>query len=305
MGIQVVVGAGPVGTESARLLAEAGHEVILTSRTVAHAPPGVRRVQADATDGAALANISARAETILMCAMAPYHRWPTEFFPILDGTVQAAERVGARLIIVGNVYGYGANAPSPLRFDTPLDPTSRKGTARTIMWQRALRSKASALEVRASDYLGYGAIGHFALLALPALLAGKPVAFTGDLDARHAWAYTKDVARTAVAAVGYQGTWDRAFHVPSQYATPRELASKVSGVLGKELPPLRSYSHSELEEQGLGELIEMSYLFDRPLLIDSTDTEALLGVRASPLDEMIEDTLRDALDPSAYASGGA
>jgi len=295
MGIQVVVGAGPVGMESARLLAEAGHDVILTSRTVKRAPPGVRIVQADATDGAGLANISAGAETILMCAMAPYHRWPTEFFPILDGTVQAAEAIDARLIVVGNVYGYGANAPSPLRFDTPLDPTSRKGTARTIMWQRALRSKVAALEVRASDYLGHGAIGYFALLALPALLAGEPVAFIGDLDARHAWAFTKDVARTAAAAVGYKGKWDRAFHVPSQYATPRELASKVADALGKELPPLRSYSHSELEEQGLGELIEMSYLFDRPLRVDSTDTEELLGIRASSLDEMVEDTLRDRL----------
>ena len=295
MGIQVVVGAGPVGMESARLLAEAGHDVILTSRTVKRAPPGVRIVQADATDGAGLANISAGAETILMCAMAPYHRWPTEFFPILDGAVQAAEAIDARLIVVGNVYGYGANAPSPLRFDTPLDPSSRKGTARTIMWQRALRSKVAALEVRASDYLGQGAIGYFALLALPALLAGEPVAFIGDLDARHAWAFTKDVARTAAAAVGYKGKWERAFHVPSQYATPRELASKVADALGKELPPLRSYSHSELEEQGLGELIEMSYLFDRPLRVDSTDTEELLGIRASSLDEMVEDTLRDRL----------
>jgi len=295
MGIQVVVGAGPVGMESARLLAEAGHDVILTSRTVKRAPPGVRIVQADATDGAGLANISAGAETILMCAMAPYHRWPTEFFPILDGTVQAAEAIDARLIVVGNVYGYGANAPSPLRSDTPLDPTSRKGTARTIMWQRALRSKAPALEVRASDYLGHGAIGYFALLALPALRAGDPAAFIGDLDARHAWAFTKDVARTAAAAVGYKGKWDRAFHVPSQYATPRELASKVADALGKELPPLRSYSHSELEEQGLGELIEMSYLFDRPLRVDSTDTEELLGIRASSLDEMVEDTLLDRL----------
>lgn len=35
----------------------------------------------------------------------------------------------------------------------------------------------------------------------------------------------------------------------------------------------------------------MAYLFDRPFLVDASDAETLLGVRASSLDEMTEDTL--------------
>ena len=34
MSFYVVVGAGPVGTETARLLGKDGHDVVLTSRTV-------------------------------------------------------------------------------------------------------------------------------------------------------------------------------------------------------------------------------------------------------------------------------
>jgi hypothetical protein len=39
----------------------------------------------------------------------------------------------------------------------------------------------------------------------------------------------------------------------------------------------------------------MSYLFERPLLVDASETEALLGVKASSIEEMIADTLRDQL----------
>jgi len=296
MSFYVVVGAGPVGRETARLLGEEGHDVVLTSRSVgSNALQNVRAIQADATDASELSRIGRGADAIFMCAMATYHRWPTDFFPIIDGTVRAAETVGAKLIVLGNLYGYGEYADSPLRSDLPLDPTSKKGTARTIMWQRAVRANVPAIEVRSSDYLGHGAISYFSLVALPSIIEGKPTTFIGDLDATHAWSFTKDVARTLVAASRYTGEWGRAFHVASQYASSRELIEKTAAMLGREISETRSYSVPEMEALGMHELIEMSYLFQSPLLVDSSDTEALLGVKASTLEEMIADTLRDHL----------
>jgi len=294
MSFYVVVGAGPVGTETARLLGKDGHDVVLTSRTVnSIGLEGVRLVQADATDAVALSQISGGADAIFMCAMAPYHRWPTDFFPIIDGTVRAAESVGAKIVLLGNVYGYGEHAESPLRPDLPLDPTSRKGTVRTIMWQRALRASVPAIEIRSSDYLGQGAVTYFSLLALPSLLDKKPVTFLGDLDANHAWTFTKDVARTLVAASRYSGDWGRAFHVPSQHISPRELMGRFAKVIGTGIPEIRTYSAEEMEVGGMHELVEMTYLFERPLIVDSAETERRLGVQASSLEAMIVDTLRE------------
>ena len=216
-------------------------------------------------------------------------------FPIIDGTVRAAEAVGAKLIVLGNLYGYGRNGENPLRSDMPLDPNSKKGTARTIMWQRAARASVPAIEIRSSDYLGHGAISYFSLIALPSIIESKPTAFIGDLDATHAWSFTKDVASTLVAASRYTGEWGRAFHVPSQHASPRQLIRKTAAMLAREVSEIRSYSVAEMEALGMHELIEMSYLFESPLLVDSSDTEALLGVKASSLEEMLADTLRDHL----------
>ena len=88
-----------------------------------------------------------------------------------------------RLIVLGNVYGYGSEAPSPLTAATPLAPTSVKGRVRAAMWERALAANVPALEIRASDYLGSGAGSLFTLMTLPSLLAGKPGTVSGDLDA--------------------------------------------------------------------------------------------------------------------------
>lgn len=296
MSSYVVVGAGPVGRETARLLGEEGHDVILTSRSVgSNALRNVRSIQADATDASALSRVCRGADAVFMCAMATYHRWPTDFFPIIDGTVQAAEAVGAKLIVLGNLYGYGKNGESPLRSDMPLDPNSKKGTARTIMWQRAVRAGVPAIEIRSSDYLGHGAISYFSLIALPSIIEDKPIAFIGDLDATHAWSFTKDVARTLVAASRYTGEWGRAFHVPSQHASPSELIRKTAAMLGREVVETHSYSIPEMEALGMHELIEMRYLFETPLLVDSSDAETLLGVKVSSLEEMIADTLQDHL----------
>jgi nucleoside-diphosphate-sugar epimerase len=290
----VVVGAGPVGRETARLLAEAGHRVVLTSRNAGALAGGpVLTVSADASDAARLTELSKSADVILMCAMAAYHRWPTEFFPIMDGTVKAAEANGAKLVVLGNLYGYGANAPLPLKPDLPPDPSSRKGTVRHIMWRRALAAKVPAIEIRASDYLGHGAVTYFSLLALPALLQRqRSASFPGDPDVVHGWSFTKDTARTLVAAADYQGEWGRAFHVPTQNASVRSLVGRFAAALDLAAPALLRLTPAELEGIGFHEALEMLYLFEQPLLVDAEETTRLLGITASSLDAMIADTLR-------------
>jgi nucleoside-diphosphate-sugar epimerase len=303
----VVVGAGPVGRETARLLAEEGHDVVLTSRNAGSIRAGaVRTVSADATDAAQLAKISKGAEVLFMCAMAPYHRWPSEFFPILDGTVKAAETVGAKLVVLGNLYGYGENAATPVSPDLPLDPTTRKGTVRTMMWQRAAAANVPAIEVRASDFLGEGAVTYFSLLALPSLLKKeRAVLFPGNSDAPHAWAFTKDTAKTLVAAARYTGKWGRAFHAPVQHASIRELTGRFATALGFEAPEVRRMTANQLADVGFHEAIEMLYLFEKPFLVDAVDTGRLLAVTASSFEVMIRDTLLDrgSGGPSLFNSG--
>jgi nucleoside-diphosphate-sugar epimerase len=127
--------------------------------------------------------------------------------------------------------------------------------------------------------------------------AGKPAVTPGDLDALHAWSFTKDVARTLVAASRYSGDWGRAFHVPSQHASVRGLAARFAELRAAPLPDLRALTDGDLdalarEDEIMREVLEMAYLYRQPCILDASDTERLLGVSESSLDTMIKDTLR-------------
>lgn len=299
----VVVGAGPVGRETARLLAAGDHRVTLVSRRGTPAGEGVRALALDAADGPALAALAKGADAILMCAMAPYHQWPSAFPPIMDGVVDAARATDARLVVLGNVYGYGSGAPSILTPATPMQPTSEKGRVRHAMWLRALAAGVRVLEVRASDYVGPGAASLFTLMTLPPLLAKEPAPWVGDPDVPHAWSYTGDVARTLVAALAYGGAWGRAFHVPSHHLTVRDLAARFAAAAGCAPARLHALSRAELEALALAdpvlrEVLEIRYLYTTAGTLDASETEALLGVVASPLDTMVRATLAPALSSS-------
>src|SRR4051794_22534219 len=158
--LHVVVGAGAVGTRTATLLADRGHRVRILSRSGAGPDdPRVERVSADAADAGRLADLSRGATAIYNAVNPPYHRWPRDWPPIAAALLGAAEREGAVLATVSNLYGYGP-VDGPMTEDLPLAASGPKGRTRAAMWHDALASHAAgrirATEVRPSSYLGHG-----------------------------------------------------------------------------------------------------------------------------------------------------
>ncbi|NOK17005.1 NAD-dependent epimerase/dehydratase family protein [Corallococcus carmarthensis] len=287
MGKHIVIGGnGPVGRQIVRLLAADGEESVVVSRS-----SGLRF---DASDADALTRASAGASTIHLCAMPRYDRWPQEFQQLMESTVVAAERVGARIVSIGNTYLYGEGAPSPLTEDLPHRPTTVKGRVRAEMWERALASTAPAIEVRGSDYLGHGAVSLFTLMVQPAVLEGRVARVPMDLDAEHPWTFVSDVARTAVAAARINGPTKQVFHVPSTQASLRTVASRLATLTGAGVPKLERMPLEELVALGehdsiIREVVEVAYLLDRAFTLDASKAERVLGVHATPLDEVLRD----------------
>lgn len=293
----LLIGAGPTGTATALRFALRGQPVTLVSRRgTGPQHPLVTRIAADASDARGLARLATGARTVVNCAMPPYHRWPEEFPAIGAATLAAAEAAGADLVTLGNVYGYGRVA-GPMAEDLPLMPHTVKGRVRAGMWDLSRRSAVRATEVRASDYIGRGAASLFTLTVLPGLLEGQPVGFAGDLDATHSWSWIGDVADTLVAAAGCEASWGRAWHVPSRVASVRELAAMLASAAGVAEPLLTRVDAAALQAMAdadpvMREVLEMAYLYDEPSVLDSRETERLLGVAAAPWETSLQDTLR-------------
>lgn len=289
----LVLGAGPTGVATARLLADSGDIVTLASRS-GKGPihPRISLASVDASVLTSLVPLARGAATIFQCAMPRYDRWTEEFPPIQAAAIHAAVTSGAALVTLGNVYVYG---PCVGAFDehTPLAPNSDKGRVRTAMWRAALESGARVTEVRASDFLGAGAMSLFTILVLPALVAGAAPSYPGDLDAPHPWSFIDDVARTLVAAARNDASWGRAWHVPSRSASVREVHQRFVTIGNYAAVPITQMPRSVLEQgDSLSQaVVEMLYLMDSAVVLDASETERVLGVNAAPLDVAVRSTL--------------
>ncbi|WP_431045739.1 NAD-dependent epimerase/dehydratase family protein [Streptomyces sp. P1-3] len=302
MSLHVVVGFGPAGAATARLLAEQGHSVRVVTRSGRSPEPGIEHVALDATDSERLIEVARGAAAIYGCAAPPYHRWARAWPPLASAACAAAEATGAVLVMLGNLYGYGP-VDGPMTEELPLAATGPKGRVRAAAWEQARKlheqGRIRAVEVRASDFFGPGVTGggHLAARVVPRVLRGKPVSALGDPDAPHSWSYLPDVARALVEVAGEERAWGRAWHVPTEPAlSTREMVDRLAAQSETGPVAVRGLSPAVLGVVSvfsplIRELKEIRYQFDRPFVVDSSAYQAAFAVRATPVDEQVKATV--------------
>ncbi|UQX89151.1 NAD-dependent epimerase/dehydratase family protein [Jatrophihabitans telluris] len=299
MALHVIVGSGPVGSTVAAELLARGEDVRVVTRS-GSGPDGAERVAADAADSARLIELAQGAEVIYNCANPQYHRWTTDWPPIANALLAAAESSGAVLAITGNLYAIGP-VEGPMTESTPERPSSVKGRVRQTMWRDALAAQTAgrikgAVEVRASDYVGEGP-SILSMLVLPRLLKGKSATIPAALDVRHTWSNPADEARLLVKAAGEPRAWGRVWHLPSAPAVSvRELVAIAAGQLGLGSYRLISMPRWVLSVAGLvntdaKEFAEMNYQFRSPFVLSTETTEAMFGTDFTPLAESVKTNL--------------
>ena len=128
MALHVIVGKGPVGTATAELLAARGHRVRVLSRSGGTSTTTVEHRQVDATDAEALTEAARGAAGLYNAVNPPYTSWATDWPPVAHALLTAAERTGAVLVTMGNLYGYG-RPTGPMTPDSPLAATDTKAAS--------------------------------------------------------------------------------------------------------------------------------------------------------------------------------
>ncbi len=129
MSEHVIVGAGAVGSATALLLAERGEHVrVISRRGTGPEHPAIERVAADATDAERLTALTSGAAALYNCASPQYHQWFTDWPPLASALLTAAERSGAVLASMSNLYGYG-QVHGPISQKTPHGSHSSQAAA--------------------------------------------------------------------------------------------------------------------------------------------------------------------------------
>ncbi|MFC4125327.1 NAD-dependent epimerase [Nocardia rhizosphaerae] len=300
MDSHVVIGRGGTASATALALAEAGDRVTMISRSgLGPDHPGIHRVAVDALDTAAVIAHSTGAATVFNLAMPPYHTWPETVPPLFGSILAAAEAVGANLVMLGNLYGYGP-VDGVLDETMPLAATGRKGEVRARMWREALSAHESGrlrvTEVRAGQFLGAGAVSIFSLLVQPAVLAGRPARVPQELDLAHSFTAIGDAAAALVAVAGDDRAWGRAWHAPMLTTTVRAVANRLAELAGAPVPELAVLSDAEItalaaDDPFWAELFETEHMSHREFVVDDSALRTTFGVTASSIDEVFAGVL--------------
>ena len=297
MSEHVIVGAGAVGSATALLLAERGEHIRLVSRRgTGPQHPAIETVAADATDAERLSKLAAGAVALYNCASPQYHQWFTDWPPLASALLTAAERTGAVLTVMGNLYGYGP-VNGPITPQTPLAATHPKLRLRAEMWQDALAAHEAGrirmTEVRASDYIEANSLISSAI-GKP-LLAGSRAFAPGPLNVTHSWTSITDCARTLAAVAVDERAYGQAWLVPTNPAlTIRELAVRFTEANGVPRAKLTAIPYAVMWTAGvfspmIKELRTTRYQFTSPFVIDSSATTDAFGLEPTPMDTALRD----------------
>jgi nucleoside-diphosphate-sugar epimerase len=298
----VIVGAGPVGSGVARLLAQRGEPVtVITRRGTGPTHPLITRAVGDATDADLLTRHTAGAAAIYNCANPPYHRWATDWPPMHRAMLAAAERSDAVLVMMDNLYAFGPDAMMPMSEGDELRATGTKGAMRATMARELLQAHADgrvrATLARASDFFGPEVLNaSLGERVMPRLLVGKKVSLLGRLDVAHSASFMPDVVRTLVTIAADERAWGHPWHVPNATAvTQRELVAALASAAGT-TPKVSAIPKVALSALGLvvpmmRELKETWYQFDQPFITDSKLTESTFDLTPTPLDQAAHETV--------------
>ncbi|WP_022901797.1 NAD-dependent epimerase/dehydratase family protein [Humibacter albus] len=299
MTTRLVLGAGLIGTQLTRRLLDRGERVRVGTRRGTEIE-GSEALALDAADTDAVSRAAERAETIFVVTNPPYTSWPHDWPPVFDAVIAAAERTGASLVIMGNLYPYGTPS-GPMNEHTPENTTEAKGLVRKAGWA-AVRDATTAgrirgVEVRASDYFGPGAgpTAHLGDAFFSSILSSRIAHGIGGVETDHSWSYLSDIVTTLVAAADWSGQWGRVWHVPSGAPHPRaEIAAQLNALYGTtgeaSAYPLWMLHTLGLVSPMMRELHASSYQFTVPFVIDAIETSQLLGIEETPWHEALTTT---------------
>jgi nucleoside-diphosphate-sugar epimerase len=265
-------------------------------------PDGVDWRATDASDPDAATDAAKGASVLYQCLNAPYTNWPELFPPLQRGVLSAAERNGALLVSLENVYRYGPTGGKPMTEDLPLAATTVKGRTRAAMTQELLTAaEAGRVRIaigRASDFFGAGVTETtLAERVFANALAEKRADFLGNPDLAHTYSYVPDVAACLVTLGSDERAVEGVWHLsgPATVRT-RQVLELVADEVGHPVA-IRSVPKLALRALGLFNpmirgLSEMNYEFEEPFVLDTSKYESTFGADGTPLATAIATNLQ-------------
>ncbi|MDP3324603.1 MAG: NAD-dependent epimerase/dehydratase family protein [Hydrogenophaga sp.] len=310
-GLHTVLGAGGVIARELSLeLARQGRQVRQVGRLPAAVQASDQLKTANLLDARATAEAVAGSEVVYLVAGLAYDAavWQAQWPRVMQNTIDACRRHGARLVFFDNVYAYG-RVGGAMTEDTPFNPCSRKGEVRAAIASTLLdamrRGELQAPIARSADFYGPGArLSLLEAVFFARLRAGKAPQWVGNPDLAHTFTFTPDAGR-ALAALGQAPeAFGQTWHLPTAQSldgaavTGRALARAVCALAGQpdrlQVAPAWLLHAMGWFVSVLRENREMMYQYQHGYRFESGKIEQAFGLRPTPYSEGLARTWRSA-----------
>ena len=301
----VILGTGAIGRAIAEELVRRGESVRMVNRSgrMDEVPAGVEVVASDLYDQAKVKEVTRGAKVVYQASQPNYHEWVEKFPSFQKSIIDGLTGSNAKLVLVENLYMYGATNGTPMTEDMPHNTYTRKGKVRSEISKAAFEAhRAGKLRVtagRGSDFFGAWGLPTAAMgeRTFYPLLNGKAAGLVGDIDAPHTHTYIPDFAKALVILGEHDAADAQAWHVPNDKprVTQREMVMMIAEEAGVE-PKMSSMGKAMMWIGGLfipeaKEMVEMMYEFEQPFIVDSSKFEKNFGMKATPMREAIRETV--------------
>ena len=301
----LVIGAsGGVGDAVAQALVRHGWRVIGLSRVEREPKHGIEWRIGDAMSAEDLKRAAQGVDVVFYGVNPPkYQNWDTTCVPMLKNAIAAAEAAGARLAFPGTVYNFDPDAGAVVNEDSPQLPKTRKGAIRVAM-EAELEAFAErggrCLIVRAGDFFGGDSAASWFVGAM--VKPGEEVTsitYPGAPELSHAWAFLPDLAETFIQLLEREDKLEAfaRFHFEGHWMTGDEMAAGLRRTANKPAAPVKIFPWWTMILASpfvsfCREVLEMRYLWQKPLRLDNRRLTEFLGAEPhTPLEEALRQSL--------------
>lgn len=240
-------------------------------------------------------------EVIFSCANVPYNDMHTKLIPMGEAVMEAANQLGAKIVVVDGIYPYGRKTTNQATEDHPKNPHTKKGKIRLQYEQMVFSprwNKANKMIVRLPDYYGPSANqASYLGSTLEGISAGKPSVFIGTMKVAREFVYLPDAAIMIVELAIREDAYEQNWHIPaSGVISGRDFVKIAQRAAGTSKPviPLgkMGLSFLGLFSPVMKEVVEMLYLTEEPFVLSGEKYKRLVGpIPATPYEIGIKATI--------------
>jgi len=300
--MQTILGAGgTIGKELARYLSEYTNQIRLVGRDPQKVNESDHLFSADLTNLSQVMEAVKDTEVAYLTIGLQYNTkiWQVIWPVVMKNVLEACKQHHVKLVFFDNIYMYDSQHIAHMTEDTPINPSSKKGTVRAQISQMLMdeveKGTIQGLIARSADF--YGPDNQQSMLietVFKNLKNGKKASWLGGVNFKHSFTYTPDAAKATALLGNTEKAFNQVWHLPTAsnpltgkqwieaFASKMQLPPKLQ-VAGKTLVRIIGLFNPLMKE-----LVEMMYQYDRDYVFDSSKIENEFGVHPTSYVEGIK-----------------